>query len=372
VVVTAQVINLTEDKGLTVYDNTLGVKLGSKWTVSYGVPVGERPRIELTCLRKVPKELLKPEDYKFAFSTDAEAYHNAVFPLLHGAPRNDAAMSLSDSCLYIKEFATWLLKDIPANTGIVFCLPMIEYAEGLEALKHTLRQLQQGKVGIEFMGEAWAAALGVLPIQDALDTQVLSINFGSSTLETIFFSGIDEIDKAVWTFGGSNIDRRLMNAIEMGYRGLSATENQARQIKEQYNYTTNDGVFAELSGDDGLKQDTIKGVTIRKIVDSYINDVTMKIKGFLRETRTSNLVATNALQIEGKGYLALVGGMTNMPGFTDAVYNNLVDSGAISSRIKMVSPVDGVVAPAIGAWKAANLLEHDRVVESVSNWSDLS
>jgi len=363
---------LSEDKGLIVYDNTIGVKLGSKWTVSYGVPVGEKPRIELTCLRKVPKELLKPEDYKYAFSKNAEPYHNAVFPLLHGAPRNDREMSLTDSCMYIKEFAAWLLKDIPKKTGIVFCLPMIEYAEGLEALKHTLRTLPQGKIGIEFMGEAWAAALGVLPIKKALETQVLSINFGSSTLETIFFSGIDEIDKAVWTFGGSNIDRRLVNAIEMGYRGLSATENQARQIKERYNYTTNDGIHAELTRESSLTQETIKGATIRKIVDSYINDVTNRIRGFLREARTTNLAAVNALQIEGKGYLALVGGMTNMPGFTQAVYDNLVQSGGISSRITMVSPTDGVVAPAIGAWKAANLFERDRVDEKVATWSQLS
>jgi len=158
----------------------------------------------------------------------------------------------------------------------------------------------------------------------------------------------------------------------MGYRGPSATESQARQIKEQYNYATNEGVFAELTRDSSLSQDTIKGETIRKIVDSYINDVVTRIKAFLREARTANLAAVNALQIEGKGYLALVGGMTNMPGFTQAVYDRLVQSGGISSRIQMVSPKDGVVAPAIGAWKAANLFEHDRIEEGVATWGQLS
>lgn len=358
------------DETLTVYPNTLGIKIGSKWTVAYGKPIGEEPRIELTCIRKVPTHMIK-DDFGWQFSRDAEPYDGSIFPLIHGAPRNDKEVPLGRSCLLLKKFAEWLLKDVEEETGIVFCLPMIKYEEGLEALKTTLRDLSHGEIGIEFLGEARSATIGSLPINEVLSTQTLSLNLGSSTLEVDFYSGKQRINNALWTFGGSDIDRRLVNAIEMEYRGLTATENQARQIKERYNYNTNEDIPAELTREGGLVEELIKGNTIRTIVDDFAKNVAKKVRTFLRETRTVNTKAVNALQIEGKGYLALVGGMVNMPGFAERLYQELTDTGGISKNVEMVSADDGVVAPAVGAWKAANLFEEYRREQNVSTWSDI-
>jgi len=366
---------MVEDKGLTVFPNTLGVKLGSKWTVMYGIPVGENPRKELTCIRKVPTHLIKKDESVFEYSTNADPYHNTIYPLIHGAPRNDAEVPLGVSCELLLEYANWLLKDIPRDVGIVFCLPMIKFKEGLFALKDTLGLLEHGKkIGIEFIGEAWAAALSAMPIREALRKQVLSLNFGSSTLESVFFSGLDLIDQAVWTFGGSDIDRRLVNAFEQATRGLTATESQARAIKERYNHGTNEDIPAELTRKGALSQEKISGDTIKEVVDWYIVEVANRVRDFLdfaRTKSTESRTAINAFQIEGEGYLALVGGMMNMPGFSEAVYKELVKSGGISKRVEMVSPDDGVIAPAIGAWKAANILEEERKEQGVANWSNI-
>jgi len=366
---------MTEDKGLTVFPNTLGVKLGSKWTVMYGIPVGEKPRKELTCIRKVPVHLIKKGGEVFEYSTNADPYANKVYPLIHGTPRNDAAVPLGLSCELLLEYANWLLRDIPRDVGIVFCLPMIKHKEGLFALKDTLQMLEHGKkIGVEFIGEAWAAALSAMPIRQALGKQVLSLNFGSSTLESVFFSGLDLIDQAVWTFGGSDIDRRLVNAFEQALRGATATESQARSIKERYDYGTNENLDVELTRRGALSQEVVKGDTIKEVVDLYIDEVSNRVRDFLdfaRTRSTESRTAINAFQIEGEGYLALVGGMMNMPGFSEAVYKQLVETGGISKRVEMVSPADGVIAPAIGAWKAANLLEEERKEQKVANWSDI-
>lgn len=359
-----------EDEGLTVYDNTVGVKIGSTWTVSYGKPIGTEPRKELTCLRNIPTHLIKG-DKKVQFSEAAAPYSRTVWPLIHGAPRDDRAMPLAQSVNHLYTYADWNLESVPEESGIIFCLPMIKQKVRLEALKSTLRKLPKGRIGIEFLGEAWAAALGTLPIQKALEEQVLSVNLGSSTLEIVFFTGKDLIQEAVWMIGGSDIDRRLSNAIEMVYGGLTATDEQARRIKERYNYGASTDVHTELTRDGFLDDSTIESYVIRDQADWYINEVTRRVVKFLQFAKGKDEAAVNALQIEGKGYLTLVGGMTNMPGFAEALHKNLIELGGISKRIQMLYPTDGVIAPAVGAWKLANYFESVRLEQGVPQWNDI-
>ena len=371
-----------EDEGLEVHDNTAGIKMGSKWTVSYGKPIGTIPRKELTCLRDIPTHLIK-KDTRREYSEDAAPYHNTVFPLLHGAPRDDRTMPLAQSVRHLYNFSDWLLRgkydkelnvtfgEVPEESGIVFCLPMIKQKVRLEALKSTLKRLPKGKIGIEFIGEAWAAALGTLPIQRALSEQVLSVNTGSSTLEVDFFAGLERIQDAVWTFGGSDVDRRLASAIEMK-TDLSATEDQARRIKESFSYSDNKDIPCELIRDGWLDDTVILDAEIvKEQTDWYIDEVTKRIIKFLALAKAKNEVAVTALQVEGRGYLTLVGGMTNMPGFAEALHKNLVEIGGISKRIQMLYPSDGVIAPAVGAWKLANYFESVRIEQGVSTWDEI-
>lgn len=373
----------TEKEVFETFPNTLGIKIGSTWTVGYGQQFGEEPVIELTCIRKQKTDYVMDES-KYQFSKKAQVFDNVIYPLLHGAPRDDKEVPLARSCHLLQEYGNWLVSGIPVDennptpispdTVAMFCLPMIRNSEGLEALKRTLRTLPIGKTGMEFMGEAYAAAVGTLPIDKILESQFIVLNMGSSTLEAAMAVGTREIASGVWVdeYGASCIEHSLVNVIENRYRGLTSTLDQAREIKERYSLITNNDVDAKLTRRGALSEQDIEGDLIKDEVEKFIDRVALKIADhFLPAAKSSSPVTVNALQTKGRGFLAIVGGMANMPGFKEAMHKALVEHGGISPKIAVVSPTNGVTAPAIGAWKIANLLERYRREQGVSTISEI-
>lgn len=353
----------------TPYDDVYGIKIGSKYTVIYDG--SDPPRVEVTCVRR---RLLDMEGkFVYEFSNEAEGFVDSLYPLKQGIPRNDAGMTIAESVKLTTAYVHWLLEKIPEDTGIVFCLPMIKAKEGLEALKSSIRSTTKGKRGVKFFSEARGAAFGTLPTPDIVGTNVLVLNFGSSTIEVVFHAGDRMVEQNVYTFGGSEIDKRLMNAIMQEHRGALCDEKTAREIKEKYSLVSNNSVAKTLS-QEGLKYDVvISGDLIREVVLNAMDQLILYLRDqFFRAAEMANASAVASLQSSGRGYLVLCGGMVNMDGFAEELHKKMTDTGVINSEVSLAIPKDGVVAPAIGAWRVGQVLEGMRIRKSLSEWPDLN
>ena len=356
---------------------TVGVKLGSKWSAVFSEATGPNPVVKLTCVHEYEPDYTSTKtDYMYA--EEAEPFYDNIFPLLQGAPRDDEKVPLARSMFLLNKYASWLLDPIPERSAIVNCIPMIKAQEGLKELQQALKAVRVGPdeheigtIGRVFLGEAFTAAAGTIAMKEIMRNQTLSINFGSSTVETVFFSGITNIHQNVFAVGGSDMDKSLVNGIVQAMRGYSATENQARAIKEQYNYETNEIVHHLLTYDGKVKKGKIKGEVIRDIVDWHMDRVVELVSDFLRDASRKNKDAVNSLQIDGLGNLVLCGGMVNMPGFAREFYRRLTTSGGISEKIPLHVPRNGVVAPAIGARYIAEELEKKRIEQNVETWDEI-
>lgn len=356
---------------------TAGVKMGSKWSAGFSEAMGPNPVVKLTCVREYEPEFGSAKT-DFMYAEEAEPFYENIFPLLQGAPRNDEKVPLTRSMYLLNKYASWFLRDIPERSAMAFCIPMIKAQEGLKELQQALSDVKVGPdehkigtVGRVFFGEAFTAAVGTLTMPEIMRNQTLSINFGSSTVEIVFFSGIESIHQNVFAVGGSDMDKSLVNAIEQAMRGYSATENQARALKEQYNYESNRDVEAMLTYDGRVRKGRIKGGILKEIIDWHMDSVVEKVAFFLRDASRKNRDAVNSLQIDGLGNLVLCGGMINMPGFAKEFYRRLTTTGGISEKIPLHIPHNGVVAPAIGARYIAEKLEKKRMEQNVDTWSEI-
>lgn len=365
----------------TPYNGVYGIKIGSKYTVIYDG--SGTPKTEVTCVRR---RLLDMEGkFVYDFSNEAEGFVDSLYPLKQGIPRNDAGMTITESVKLTRAYVSQLLQDIPKESGIVFCLPLIRAKEGLAALKSSIidtcvKKDDAGNIieyvkaqrGIKFFSEARGAAFGTLPTPEIVGTNVLVLNFGSSTIEVIFHAGNRMVEQNVYTFGGSEIDKRLMNAIMQEHRGALCDEKSAREIKEQYSLIKNNNVPKTLS-QEGLKYDVVvSGNLIKEVVSNAIDQLILYLKEqFFRAAEMANPKAVASLQSSGRGYLVLCGGMVNMEGFADELHNKMTGTGVINSDVVLAVPKDGVVAPAIGAWRVGQVLEGMRLRKSLSTWPDL-
>ena len=357
-----------DDPDIDRHPRIYGVKIGSKYTV---VTDGTTIRREITAVRRRPVDL--KGNFVFDFSTGAEGWSDSLYPLKQGVPRNDVLMSISESIQLTKAYTEWLLADIPEDAGVVVCLPLIRDKEGLGALKAAIRKSTAAKRGLQFFSEAWGAALGTIPIREAVGTNVLTLNFGSSTVEVTMHSSKVLVESNVYTFGGGEIDKRLINAIEQAHRGTKATESDARKIKEQYDWTLNNDVPATLSMEGAKHEVIISGDVIRGIVSNAIDHLVTLIRTqFLRAAEMSDPGAVSSLQATGRGYLVLCGGMVNMPGFARELYDRLIAIGAINESVILAVPEDGVIAPAIGAWKVGQVLETARLENNFDTWEQMT
>jgi len=358
---------MINDPDVTNYPMIYGVKIGSKYTV---ITDGVTVRKEVTAIRKRPVDL--KGNYVYDFSTNAEGWSDSLYPLKQGVPRNDMLMSIAESIKLTSAYTQWLLSDIPDDAGVVVCLPLIRDTEGLSALKSSIASAVSTTKGIQFFSEAWGAALGTIPIREAVGTNVLTLNFGSSTVEVTMHASKMLVESNVYTFGGSEIDKRLINAIEQSYKAKS-TESDTRAIKEQYSWEENNSVEAVLTKDASKHNVIISGDVIRPIVSNAIDNlVNLIVTQFLPAAVMSDSSAVSSLQGSGRGYLVLCGGMVNMPGFAQELYKRLCDAGAINTEVILAVPEDGVIAPAIGAWKVGQVLEQARVENGFSTWGEMT
>ena len=355
----------------------VGAKFGSKWSSIFSEVTGPNPIEELTCVREYEPEYGSSRT-EFMYAAEAEPFFETIFPLLHGAPRNDKEVPLAKSMYLLDKFGSWIMRSIPERSAVVSCIPMIKAQEGLKEMQQTIRGLKVGpdehkigSVGLVFLGEAFTAAAGTIAMSEIMRSQTLSINFGSSTIEIVFFSGIDNIHQNVFAVGGSDMDKSLTNAIEQAMSGYSATENQARALKEMYDYETNAAVHHLLTYNGKIRQAHIRGDIIREIVDWHMDSVVEKVGSFLRDASRKNQDAVNSLQINGLGNLVLCGGMVNMPGFANEFYRRLTTTGGISDKIPLHVPRNGVIAPAIGARYIAEELEKKRISQNVETWNEI-
>lgn len=358
---------MTEKENL-IHGNIYGIKLGSKNTVVFDGK--NEPKPIITCVRQVDTDLLTGA-YVYEFGDNAEGWDGTMYPLKQGIPRNDAEMPIGTSVRLTKAFVADILKNIPNDSGILFCLPMIKARDGLAALKSAITDTTKGRRGIKFFSEARAAAFGTnLSMKEIVGTNIVILNFGSSTVETVFHSGKKRIAENVYTFGGSRIDERLKNAIMQHYSGVACDIASARKIKEHYRWSDNNDIKVQLTLNGAKKDIIVEGDVIRNIIDveALNRAVKLFISEFIPACDAISSDAVHSLQVSGRGYLVLCGGMVNMPGFADELHKRLIEVGAINEDVKLIVPDNGVVAPAIGAWRVAQALEQQRINKGLDQW----
>jgi len=357
-------------------DNVLGVKLGSQWTVAYGNGVAEKtgdvwgPRVELTCVHKVPAHLLR-QISNYRFSHQADPFDGAIYPLQYGLPRDDRAVPLKKSVMLLREYINWLLEDAEKNTGIVFCLPMMRQKEGLEQLKAVINGLEKGTVGKRYIMEAWAASLATIGVQESLESQVIAMNFGSSTLEVALFAGKELIAQNVYPFGGWDLDRELAHTISQAHRGITVTPRQARMVKESFNYEDPEPIDGVFTKEGKVVEVQIQPEIFIPVLEHFAAQVADVVASqFLATASRASEKTVAAIQTEGIGYLCVCGGLSCLPGFGDLIGRSLAEGGAINPNLEIKFPTepDGVTAPAWGAVLLAELMEEERERKNKKKW----
>lgn len=356
--------------------NIYGIKLGSQWSVGYGKNIDPNkpdsigPRKELTCIHKVPAHLLRKE-VNWRFSHEADQFDGCIYPLEFGLPRGKEARDIAKSCMLLGHFVNWMLEGIEDETGIVFCLPMMRYEEGLNRLKSVIDKQSKGGIGKRYIMEAWAAALATVGVAESLESQVISLNFGSSTLEVCLYVGKKMIAQNVYPFGGWAIDREMQAGISQANRGITVTQRQAREVKEQYDYITGESVDGQFTKDGRMVEVQIVKEVMNPILENFATVVANQIvTHFLPTASQVSPKAVASLQSEGLGYLCICGGLSNMPGFPDLIADKMVAVGALNPNLAMKYPTkpDGVAAPAYGAYLLADLLEEQREENKSKTW----
>jgi len=357
-------------------DNVLGIKLGSNYSVGYGLGINPKypktigPRVELTCVHKVPAHLLR-KDVEWRFSRDADRYDGSIYPLEYGLPRGGSPKEVAKSCMLLGHYVKWMLEGVDDETGIVFCLPMMKYKEGMDQLKTVLNKKAKGSIGKRYIMEAWAAALATVGVKESLSSQVISMNFGSSTLEVCLYVGKKMIAQNVYPFGGWTIDREMQHAISQANRGITVTPRQARMVKEQYNYKTGKSVDGEFTKDGRVVEVQVTKEVMNPILEWFTKNVANNIASqFLPVAAQNSQKAVTAIQTEGMGYLCICGGMSNMPGFADLMGKQLIEARALNPKLEVKYPTDpdGVAAPAYGAYMLADMFEEQREEKKAKTW----
>jgi hypothetical protein len=362
-------------------DNVIGMKLGSRWSVGYGNGIVEKdvenglygPRTELTCLRPMPKDIVKGGT-SWEYSRKASNYSNVIYPIEYGLPKEGDGATLKSSLTNIARYVRWWLENVDEDTGMVFALPMMKYEKGLNAFKKVLNGLPKGKLGKAYIVEAFAAAIGVCGIQPILQDISLIFNFGSSTTELALYENGKLVQQNVFDKGGTSLDMELAEAIKQEYRGVTCTNRQAQAVKEQYNYIDNNSIAGRFTKKGAIHEETIIGDTIKPIIDRFANEIaTEVVQNFLPQANKVNPTVVSALQAEGVGHLVICGGLSDLPGFSQVMFEALTSSGGISTEIRLRHPdgnPGGVSAPAFGAYQLANLLESDRQERNADEWKE--
>lgn len=357
-------------------EHILGIKLGSQWTVAYGKGAAEKkgdkwgPRVELTCVHQVPAHLTRRIS-NYRFSHQADPFDGCIYPLQYGLPRDDRAVPLTKSVMLLREYINWLLQDVEDETGIVFCLPMMRQAEGLQQLKAVINGIDQGNIGKKYIMEAWAASLATIGIQESLESQVIAMNFGSSTLEVALFAGKELIAQNVYPFGGWDLDRELAHAISQAHRGITVTPRQARMVKETFNYENPEVIDGVFTKEGKVVEVEIQPEVFTPVLEHFAAQVADVVASqFLATASRASEKTVAAIQTEGIGYLCVCGGLSCMPGFGDLIGRSLAEGGAINPNLKTKSPTDpdGVTAPAWGAVLMAEVLEEERERKNKKKW----
>lgn len=351
-----------------IYDNTIGLKLGSEFSV---LCTHSTVTKELTCVYERPTSVVR-DDKVMEFSYKADGFSDSVYPLKYGMPRDDMNVPIARSLKYLREFSSWFLQDIPHEVGIMFCVPLMGYQKGLDWLKNEIRQLPWGTVGRQFILEAWAGAVGTIGIDAAMETHTLAINFGSTTTEVLLQSGKQRVHHAVWPYGGANLDVDLSEAIKQAHRGATVTRTVAREIKEQFNLREPQPLPTVLVREGRRVEVEVQPDTIRPVINEYLVGIANWIGAqFLPKAAQTNEKAVTAIQRHGTGIVVACGGMVNMPGFTDNLFDVLWRVCGLNPNVQRAVPQDGVTAPAIGSKIIADEFETERRNQEKATWEDL-
>lgn len=357
-------------------ETSYGIKLGSQWTVGYGLginpedPKSTGPRQELTCVHQTAAHLLKKAK-KWRFSREADQFDGCKYPLEFGLPVGNTPQEIAKSCFLLGHFVDWLLTGVPDDVGIVFCLPMMKYEEGLNRLKNVIDKQSKGSIGKRYIMEAWAAALATVGIDRSLDSRVISLNFGSSTLEAVLYVGKQMVAQNVYPLGGWAIDREMQASISQAHRGITVTQRQAREVKEQYNYETKEPVDGLFTKSGRMVEAQITQNIMDPILEAFALTVANQVvTHFLPAAAQVSPQAVTALQAEGKGFLCVCGGLSDMPGFPQLVADKMIEVGALNPKLPVTHPEnpDGVAAPAYGAYLLADMLEDQRAEKKKQTW----
>ncbi|WP_281194865.1 rod shape-determining protein [Halorubrum sp. F4] len=332
----------------------VGVKLGSTRTV-LDLPDdrdGRERRSTLTCLATYEDAITGAEKVLFGRDAAIEYPDSVRFMLRSGLPEDDDGVA--DAERFFEAVVN--AHDVPADSAVVYAVPTIDNETGVENLESVIEGSSIGEVAVRSFPESLCGAIPAYGDGlEAIDEVFISVNMGSTTLETCAYRRGEQLSPfSTGSVTGNEVDRWIVAAVEEESQGrVHIDRTTAREYKEEhadvYDFEPFTDVVQQPGG--GSHEFTVdRGV--QEPVDRYIDDAVDAVANeFLPELANDHM---KPYQLALGRPIAVTGGMACIPGLVEEFEKRL--SAELDRDVEVVAPDDPATAAAEGAARIAERL----------------
>jgi len=326
----------------------IGVKLGSTRTV-IALPgengAGSEIIKTLTCMATYEDALTGEEKVLYGEEAAREYPDRVEYMLRSGLPED------KDRAEMTKTFFEALIEenDIPADSGVVYAIPTINNAAGLENLKSVI---EDSGIGLELIESYPESLCGSIPAfgddLEAIDEIFVSVNMGSTNLEASAYRRGEQL--APFTTGavtGNEVDRMIANYVEEETQGRVNIDTQtAREYKEAHADFLDFEPFTDIiqQPGGGTHEFTIER-SVMDAVNEYLDDAVDELANTFLPELANDYMKVYQLALDQP--IVITGGMGCIPGIVDEFERRL--SEELNRDIEATAASQPDVAPAIGA-----------------------
>lgn len=261
----------------------------------------------------------------------------------------DSKFPLSRGIIITEEEALLFSKlleniNIPKFSDIVIAAPEAELETGRELLKREINKVLSPR-NLTLFPESFCGAITSLGVDKAINSFFTTLNLGSTTTGIgIFSSGNKKLLTSFTEASGTQVDDSIFKLLLNTYGNPIISINTVREIKEKFNFKNPE--YTPIDIFIGGTQKTVDcSGEVMKVLKEYI----YKVSSLLTMT-ISKLDSTTAFRALNSK-LIFTGGMSNLPGLTEAIIYSINDK--MNSEMKSITVEHGETAPAIGAYKLA-------------------
>jgi hypothetical protein len=335
----------------------IGVKLGSTRTV-IAYPDGDDIETirTLTCLATYEDALTGDERVLYGDEAAREYPDEVQFMLRSGLPEDEDRAELT------KTFFAEVIEenDIPEHSGVVYAIPTIDNAEGLENLQDVIESSAVGEALVESYPESLC---GSIPARgddlEAIEEIFVAVNMGSTNLEASAYRRGEQL--APFTTGavtGNEVDRMTAGYVEEETQGRVNIDTQtAREYKEEHADFDDFEAFTDIiqQPGGGSHEFTIE----RSVMDAcneYLDDAVEEFCNTFLPELANDYMKMYQLALDSP--IVLTGGMACIPGIVEEFEARVSDE--LDRDVEAVAPDRPDISPSLGAQRIA-----DRLVDNL-------